>query len=416
MKPEKNNTYCRYPFREIALKNFDGDQLTAAWPCCMMGNINKFTNIPVNLGIKNIKDLTPEEIYNHEIFENLRSNLKNGVKDPICTVCWRLEDQGLTSFRLLSDSEFHKDEDGLSAIDITTSSTCNLRCRMCTPSSSNSLLIDHRYFEKHNLLDDIKKTTKFWNLTGTNSTKIIESHKSIQWKWLMENTSKINLLRASGGESFLDKRILMLLDRYIETGNCKDTTLAFITNGTLLNNELIDKLNCFKNNFHNFSIDGTKKIYEYIRYPGSFEELDKILRNYREKIKPKNTPFIMSMIVSSLNILDVPNYIDWARSIDPLATTNFSEVYGVERGTSAKRLPIYILEHAKQSIEPYLNDSNKGSKVQIEHIYQYINTCIKNNKEDKEMMLKEIELFDRSRNQSYKDYLPDILVDWLSSK
>lgn len=414
MKPEKNNTYCRYPFREVAIKNFEGKDLVAAWPCCMMGNIEKFSKIPADIGIKNVKDLTPQEIYDHPRFEKLRQNLKNGIRDPICGVCWNLEDRGMNSFRLISESRYHKDEDGLSAIDLTTSTACNLRCRMCTPSSSNSLMVDHRYFEKNGLLNEVKHVTKFWALPPGN--KALSLYDSKQWAWLMENTDKITLLRASGGEPFYDKKIIKLLDKYIETGNAANTTISFLSNGTILDDEIIAKLNHFKNNAHNFSIDGSGKVYEYIRYPASFKQLDANLRNYREKIRPASSPLTMSMITSSLNVLDIPNYIEWGRSIDPLITINFAEVYGIDRGTAVKRLPIYILEQARDALIPYLTHPNGQPNIQVMHIKQHIENGIKHNEENKDMMLREIELFDMARNQSYKDYLPPVLSDWLSKK
>jgi hypothetical protein len=44
-----------------------------------------------------------------------------------------------------------------------------------------------------------------------------------------------------------------------------------------------------------------------------------------------------------------------------------------------------------------------------------IQKAIDNNQEDKQKMIKEIKLFDSSRNQKFENYLHPKLVQWLQS-
>jgi organic radical activating enzyme len=413
MKPEKNNTYCKYPFRELAMKEWQGSTLQAAWPCCMMGNIRNQDGSVNNIGINNIKDLTPDEIFNHPRINDLRNNLLTGVKDDACKVCWDQESRGLNSFRLFSDDDYGYEDTGLSVVDITASTACNLRCRMCTPMSSNSLMIDWDFFEKMEgeMNFQISQETKFW---AHIKPEPIRATDSIQWNWLMENTDKIKVIKASGGEPFYDKKVVKLIDRYIETGNAKNTILTFHTNGTLINDEIIEKLNHFKKNVHNFSIDGFGKTYDYIRYPANFEELDLTLRNYFSKIKSVDF-FRVALVLTSLNLLVIPEYIKWIRSIWNKSSITFSEAYGLDRGTSIKRLPISILSVAKENVLPFLYNERGDVDHKIQNLIQQIDNAISDNQENKELMLKEIGYFDLSRNQNFKDYLHPLLVDWLTS-
>ena len=39
------DTYCHYPFKAIAIKDYKGDKLRSFWPCCMMGNDRESHNI-----------------------------------------------------------------------------------------------------------------------------------------------------------------------------------------------------------------------------------------------------------------------------------------------------------------------------------------------------------------------------------
>ena len=44
-----------------------------------------------------------------------------------------------------------------------------------------------------------------------------------------------------------------------------------------------------------------------------------------------------------------------------------------------------------------------------------IDDAINNNKENKQMVKDECELFDLSRNQSYRDFLHPMMVEWLDN-
>jgi sulfatase maturation enzyme AslB (radical SAM superfamily) len=296
MKPEKNNTYCNYPFRELAMKEWKSSTLQAAWPCCMMGNIRNADGTVNNIGIDNVSELTPIEIFNHPRLEKLRENLSTGVKDKACSVCWDQESRGLNSFRMFSNDDYGYDTNGLAVIDITASTACNLRCRMCTPTSSNALIIDWNFFEKRdsNLNFQISQETKFWAHVKPEPVRATDS---IQWDWLMENTHQIKVIKASGGEPFYDNKVIKLLDRYIETGDAKNTILSFHTNGVLIDDDIINKLNQFKKNIHNFSIDGYKKTYDYIRYPATFDQLDATLKNYTEPGSKFNPSFTLVILL-----------------------------------------------------------------------------------------------------------------------
>lgn len=426
MKPDKNNTYCHYPFRELAMKEYENDKLIAVWPCCMMGNIRP-DGKPLSV-IEDPSNLTPQEIYDHPRMQQLRENMINGKRDELCKVCWDQEDRGLLSFRHFSESsEIEEDNTRLSSVDISASNLCNLRCRMCTPRSSHSLMIDHDFFKKAGesdktypfnfILRDVAETTQFFSVWETNTPIPWRMTDSVQWKWLMENTDKIRTIKASGGEPFYDNKVIKLIDRYIETDNAKHTTLSFHTNGTLLSDELINKLNKFKSNLHNFSIDGYRSTYNYVRYPGNFDDLDKNLRNYWTKINPKGI-FRVNMVLTSLNLLSVIDFVKWIDSIYTDNSINFAEVYGFDRGTSINRLPIFILQQVKNDIEKFYSTFKKGllkDDHKTKNLIQQINNAIENNKEDKRLMLKEIGFFDISRNQKFTDYLDPILINWLSS-
>ena len=407
-----NKTYCKYPFHQLALKDFRNGELISAWPCCTMGNqIHETTEDNQNrLGIENVNLLTPQEIFDHPRMVELRSNLIAGVRDPACKVCWNQEDRGITSFRQFS----HKTEDdiittpNLEVIDLTHSNICNLRCRMCTPASSNLLMIDHQYFKNNNLLDTLKRVTgDRWHESFPHSTE-----RSIQWQWLINNTKQIKYLKMSGGEPFFDTKVLELLKIYVQNNHAKDTTLMFHTNATCFTDEVIDLISHFKRNDHSLSIDGTNKVYEYIRYPATFSELNTSLNNYFSKLKnlPKFTQF--TMVVSALNVLNIAEYIDWCCQFTPNPCFSFAEIYTPGRGIALRHLPRGLLGLAKHRITKYQSDPRFF--IAISNLIAQIDDAITNNVENKKLMLDEINLFDLSRNQSFVDFLDFDITEWLT--
>jgi MoaA/NifB/PqqE/SkfB family radical SAM enzyme len=409
---KNSNTYCLQPFREITIKDFTGDKLKTFWPCCMMANQiteNRDTNV---LEIKNANELTPQEMYDHPRMVLLRNNLLNGIKDSACEVCWHQEERGLKSFRQFNNenSSFHSD-DGLSSIDITASNICNLRCRMCTPTSSHQLMIDHQFFEQNQLLDKVKSVTKRWGILN----KAYKTTESIQWKWMLENTDKIKLLKASGGEPFYDNKIVKLLEKYIETDNAKNTILSFHTNATLFDDNMINILNQFKMNDHVFSVDGVGKTYEYIRYPATFDQLENSVIKYLKNVRNYKTPIQFTVIVSAQNLLILDQYIEWTRSLPAITSPHFSEIYDLNRGIAIKHLPKKLLLQAKTNLEKYTSNLNNHSDFEVESLIKSIDNAIAENAENKQLVKEECQLFDLSRNQSYRSYLHPDLVNWLDS-
>jgi MoaA/NifB/PqqE/SkfB family radical SAM enzyme len=410
-----SNTYCKYPFTAIAMKNFTNGNLQAVWPCCSMGNAIEPYGVPQNFNRLDINDahlLTPQELFNHPRMDQLRTNILAGERDSACKVCWDQEDRGLKSAREFSyiDNDDITYISNLEEIDITLSNICNLRCRMCSPNASNLLMVDHQYFKKNNLLEKAEVAISGrWVPSVPHSTR-----HSLQLEWLLNNTDKIKTLKASGGEPFYDKKILELLEVYVAKGHAKNTSLMFHTNATQFTNNVIELLSNFKLNNHTLSIDGTDRIYEYIRYPATFVELNTNLDNYFSKLqnKPEFTHF--AMVVSALNVLNIPEYIKWTTRFDTISFVDFQELHPLDRGTSLLHLPVHILSTAKERVLPYLNASADNSR--LNSLITQIDNAIINNRENKQLMLDEITIFDLSRNQSYRDHLDPILVEWLDSE
>ena len=404
------DTYCHYPFKAIAIKDYKGDKLRSFWPCCMMGNDRESHNINA-LEVKNPHLLTPQEMFDHPRMEELRNNLSNGIRDSACKTCWDQEDRGLKSFRHFSNDEYNLGNNGLELIDITASNICNLRCRMCSPTSSNLLMKDVKYFKNNGMEKEARDVLKRWAISEP-----LRATESIQWDWLMQNTHKIKVLKASGGEPFYDNKVIQLLNRYVETGAAKNTYLSFHTNATQFTTEIVDLINHFKQNKHTFSIDGTDKVYEYIRYPANFKEMELSVINYINNVKNYDPILNFTMVVSAHNVLNIPEYIEWAKHIYPGVSIHFAEIYDMDRGIALKHMPIQLLEYAKSQVTKHIYRASGREDGHVLNLIRQIDLAISNNNENKELLKNETVLFDMSRDQSYRDFLHPDLVSWLDNE
>jgi sulfatase maturation enzyme AslB (radical SAM superfamily) len=420
------NTICKYPFSSIAIKEYNSKgELTTFWPCCMMGNqtLEEVKQRKLNtkrlesLPGEDINELTPLEISNHPSMEKLRNNLKNGIRDSACNVCWEMEDRGILSFRekaiqFLDPEEIIK-EVKLETIDMSINNKCNLRCRMCSPTASSLLSIDHKYFAENNLLGELKNTAVRW---GTSDNGAFKLSTNKQWQWIINNTDKFKRLRLSGGEPFDNDDVIKFIDKAIADGTAKDITLEFHTNGLLVDDTMIEKLSHFSNNL-NFSIDGTDKVYEFIRYPGKWDVLDSNMKSYIKKIT--HGYINMAFIMMITNVFNLPKFIKWADTLnqfgitgEPRISLSCAEVHSQDRGISLRNLSIELLEEAYAEIEVAIKAHPTVGGCDALSI---IKDSIINNTGDKAKALGELELFDRARNQNFRDYLDPRIINWLDN-
>lgn len=404
---EQSSTYCHYPFHELALKSFYKGKAYAFWPCCMMGNKlpgDTITSSRDRMYVDEPWNLNPEQMFYHPRMELLRERMLKGERDPACKVCWSLEDAGIKSYRHSSKSYFHSSEPvSFDVIDLTIGNICNLRCRMCVPSSSNLLMTDNKYFENNNLLERVEKATGGWYPSRATSAET-----SLQVDWLINNPGKVKVIKATGGETFYDAKIVELIKTYIKNGAAKDVILQFITNGTMFDEELVDLLNQFKANGHTISVDGTGKVYNYIRHLSDFDVLTEKIKFYIDNIKNQAGLFQFACVVSAHNVLNLNDYINWVHSMTDKSWIVFSPINPSNRGVALQHMPVNLLLLAKERLSKFSSDIT-GSVI------SQIDFAIRENKENKNAILEETELFDMARNQSYKDFLDPALVEYLST-
>lgn len=361
------------------------------------------------------------------------------------------------------------DNPKLSSIDFAFGENCNLRCRMCAPGLSNKLRLDYTYFVENNIdtsgiigfdwkqrrKEIIEESTKFGlELSTPNELTLDEQREKDQelfpggeyevynwrdgnqWKDILDNIHDLRHIKATGGETLMSKPFIEFLDRAIETGAAENIFLEFHTNATKFSNENIEKLKKFNGLTLNCSIDSYGKNYEYIRYPMKFPVLEKSLRNILESVKDvnhKHTPngfiknFSFNVVLSALNAHYLEDLVEFHYGLHKEYSLKSNEysvffvdlLWPEDKFINVKFLPKNI---KLDLIEKFKNIRDKYN----EHMYYNTNMTSAINILEQNLdleiteqhrldMLREIKVFDMSRDQCYNEYIHPDIIEFLET-
>lgn len=162
---------------------------------------------------------------------------------------------------------------------------CNLHCRHCyqNPEFLKSEL-ESRQLVK--ILEKFINQIKIWEL----------ARKNIR-------------ISFTGGEPFLKKDFFDILQKCYE--NQTLFSYGILTNGVLLNQEIIRRLKDLKVDYIQISLEGMQKTNDSIRGKGVFKKIMGIIG----LLKNEGIPINISMTVSKANIADVPMVINLAKRL-----------------------------------------------------------------------------------------------------
>jgi wyosine [tRNA(Phe)-imidazoG37] synthetase (radical SAM superfamily) len=311
---------------------------------------------------------------------NVQDSMKNQQRAPACAKCWKIEDQGKPSRRMLENSFLdHKLDKNIEDIEndcisaprspllyqITTSNLCNQACVSCNSVAST------RWAEIERKM----------NIVPNKSFNVDLQHIAIDYK----HARRISLL---GGEPLFDPTTFEILSQLQQAGNT-DCFISFVTNGSIeLNPAQIQLLESFTDLNFCISIDGIGPVFEYLRWPGKWNQL---LDNI-EQYKKITSSISVSYTISSLNALYYNQTTEW------FDKNNLQYNYNIVTypdWLSLNSMPVPIKEHLRNCsfINHYCEIT--GHEISTTEF------------------LKQIQLQDTAKKISIQDYMPE-LVDLLT--
>jgi MoaA/NifB/PqqE/SkfB family radical SAM enzyme len=312
---------------------------------------------------------------------SIQTDILNNQRNPQCHKCWTLEDAGITSERQIKnytlDHYANTDllylydqcvakENKTSHYQIAASNFCNATCVTCGDHASTAWA------------DLLKKTSK----------------NTIPLKLYKENTVQPHVDYAAarfigfkGGESTMIRTHWDIIEQLIEHKNF-DCCVSFVTNGGFtLTNRQQHLLSQFKNVNFNFSIDGVGSVFEYMRYPISWDKINKNINWARDQ------KFMVSSTytISNLNIYYHAQTVKWFadNNIQYLENLVYGPVYFSPKSLSKPIKHKIMSGDNSELIQNLLRDHSD-----IDH-YNY------------QECLKQIQFQDQLKNIRIQDYLPE---------
>ena len=263
--------YCILPFSNIRIDASNGKQRYR--PCCHYYPTPPLDSIDGYLASDEIANLQNQLLTQDE--------LPGG-----CAICKQTELHGNeTSIRLLHKTEKVYTGFDIETLEIFPGNVCNLRCIMCNPKDSSALGQEY------------KKLGWMENQSGT-----YEDDRILEDLHRFPNLKSVNLI---GGEFFLAKKNLEILDFLIE----KNVGARIVTNATIITDEHLAKLKQISNLNIQISIDGIGEIYEFIRYPANWAQVN--LNITRLKKELPNASIHFNAVIQPLNIQYIDQLIDY---------------------------------------------------------------------------------------------------------
>jgi len=340
-------TFCVLPFYAMEYPNNT--------PCCLMSGV--------------------------EPLKGIQQQMLSEQRPKSCNKCWNLEDAGLKSDRLIKNetldyfsnidleqlitrSQIGKNE--IIHYKIDTSNTCNAACVTCGGGSSSTW---NKLLQKNNL-----PAKKNW--------KILPD-QTVDWI----NYSGAKSLSFRGGEPFLSDTNFYILEQLIEHNNT-DCFVSFVTNGSFsLSRHQKEILSKFSNLNFCFSIDGIGPVFEYIRWPLKWADIETNI----SWCKTNNVKVSVSYTLSNMNLLYHATTTQWFDDHDINYLVN----------------PVYSPSHFRPESLPAKIKQRLGQQHNSDAIGQWL----AHSPSDDQLFAKfqiEIAKQDRMKNISMRDYLPEL--------
>ena len=329
----------------------------------------------------NIRKNTFDEIINSSSAKQIRENLKQGKRDINCRQCWSLEDAGLQSKRLLDNH--HRAGEGL-LLDLCMGTTCNIKCRTCGPESSAQW--NKEYWDINKSYNEISTYKDYKGFLKKFNDAFDED--SLVWQELENNKKDIRWIDMYGGEPMMMKKQWKFLEQLIEDDLAKNISLHYNTNGTIWDDEKYNILKEFKHISIDFSIDGIKDRYEFMRHPAVWEE---VIQNMETIKNIKDFKCQIAHTVSTLNVWYINEIYMWFKGWD----IYLNMVHGP---------PEYNISNIPEDIKKVITEKI-GIKEKYQPVLDFMNSKISNF--NFQSFIDKTKQHDNYRGENYNAVFPE---------
>lgn len=379
------------------------------------------------------------EARNAQLMKDMRRDMLAGKQPEICKLCWDDERVGAISRRqnelkkskeLMTKAVQFTEADGsidnelfpLTYVDLRLGNQCNLRCRYCGPTDSNSWYADFaRMAQEKNEPLSFNMFGKDYELSQGSQNWTVNS-EDFNWpqdprflRMIDDIIDHSEVFYFTGGEPLLLQSHWDILAKCIEKGVAEKIYLEYNSNMTFLLDKHLETWKHFRGVGIGCSIDGVGNAASYLRPPVEWSKIEVNL----EKIATANFRIdaILSTTLSVFNVLKFKDIIDYSLRLkkspnfSQLPTSHFLE-YPLHY--SIKILPKLAKEHVitqyNEFEEEYREKLSESDFNGLSHHFQVIKQYLQG--EDQSHLIRqfyrETERLDELRGQKFKDVFPEI--------
>lgn len=302
-------------------------------------SINEEQNIILFNTIRNIIAKCDTEIIHileNETFDKLPSNLLDKMVSEGIIVDKKLNELNVIRFTRMMHY-VHLMQNLSIGLTLVMTYSCNLACPYCYEGDRKA---------KGGLLTPNKIETIL---------KFAKSHTQGGKKPLIS-------VSFYGGEPLLNWKgctyTLERLEEMKEDGEIRDYSTGFVTNGTLVNDKVIDAINKYNIRSMQITLDGPKEIHDKRRIKTSGEgTFDRIIENMKlleQGVTNKNFHLGLRINVDKTNYKRIPELLDFLKN---MGFRNIAISYGIVRGDQPYCSPncgVYFSGSDLQKYLPYL--------------------------------------------------------------
>jgi radical SAM protein with 4Fe4S-binding SPASM domain len=398
-----NTVLCTAPLTAALIDTNKGVR-----PCCVY--------TPNYIG--NIKEESLVNIINSNEWKTLKQQMYDNVWPAGCSQCKEREQISNWSVRtLFTDGSFDVtgwEENKLTYLEFNGSNICNLACLHCTPGFSSRWVIDNK--KARTIFATLEKPKQARishidavvvcsdDVTGR-STKmhlpdpglIIENLKQLD----LTNLKTINF---KGGEPLLNSETLAILNYLDDHSLLQNVNIILSSNGTYINQEILDVFKKCKSILFNLSVDGVGELFNYIRYgDAKFDDIEPVIAKLNEL---PNIKIECQTAVMNYNIFNLLEIKEWVKNL----SSKYSKVRAEGGYANCVQHPNYLSlqtlsDSTRKSLAEYYTniDFNEFRQVIATLNGSYIGNHIHN------MWVDYTELMQTVRGNNILDIVPQLV-------
>lgn len=347
--------------------------------------------------IKSQKKYNYKEIRDFEVnFRQkvLLNDLDQGIQHSSCQLCWRAEENGKQSLRKISN-ELYKDiiisnrnankvaNPIIIDFDISLGNLCNLKCIMCGPYASTQW---YNEIKKHELEFKFHSFDSLGNMLIENwweEPQLVE--------FIQINSQEAKKINFSGGEPFMFPRLGEVLES-ISNNKSLDLCLQFNTNGTVINDKILELLSRFPEVRIIVSLEGIDRHNDYIRFPSNWNSIDKNIKKFQ---KYKNLEVTIHHTFQPSSVYSLPPLAKYCEDNNLNLSINF--LYHVFFNLNA------INKNEKRSLIKWAQDQNNDLTNNAKQEVLALLSNVEPSENERNRYQEYVEFLDKIRNTNYQN-------------